>query len=127
MKQLSRLPDAEFEVMHALWECGGNAVPTGELSKRIEKERKAQTILTMLTRLADKGFIESVKIGKERVWTAIVTETEYRNFEAKNIVDKVYGGSFSELISAFYQGKGLSDEEAKELLLWIEKKTEKKE
>lgn len=120
-----RLPDAEFEVMQALWSCGGISVPTLVLSEKLTKERKAQTILTLLARLENKGMISSEKVGKERIWTAHITEDEYLSFEAKNIVDKMYHGSLHGLVNAFYDGKKLSEEDASALLTWIDQKTGK--
>lgn len=120
-KELVSLPDAEFEVMDALWKCGGKSISTVAIQKQMNTDKKAQTVLTMLSRLSEKGFLSSEKLGKERTWTAKVTEEEYRSFEAKKIVDRVYGGSLSELISAFYDGKGLTREEADSLLDFIEK------
>ena len=125
MEELTKLPDAEFEVMHAVWKCGGISVPTSELSAHIKKGKKAQTVLTMLTRLSEKGFLVSEKNGKERFWTATVTEDAYRAFEAKTLVERVYDGSFSVLLNAFYAGKELSSEDAQELLDWIDRKTKK--
>ena len=120
-----RLPDAEFEVMQALWSCGGVSVPTLVLSEKLTKERKAQTILTLLARLENKGMISSEKVGKERIWTAHITEDEYLSFEAKNIVEKMYHGSLHGLVNAFYDGKKLSEEDASALLAWIDQKTGK--
>jgi predicted transcriptional regulator len=120
-----RLPDAEFEVMQALWSCGGISVPTLVLSEKLTKERKAQTILTLLARLENKKMISSEKVGKERIWTAHITEDEYLSFEAKNIVEKMYHGSLHGLVNAFYDGKKLSEEDASALLTWIDQKTGK--
>jgi len=125
MKELLKLPDAEFEVMRAVWKCGGVSVPTSALFAYIKKEKKAQTVLTMLTRLSEKGFLSSEKCGKERLWTATVEEDEYRTFEAKALVEKVYDGSFSVLLNAFYADKKLSAKDAQELLDWIDQKTKK--
>ena len=119
------LPDAEFEVMQALWSCGGISVPTLVLSEKLTKERKAQTILTLLARLENKGMISSEKVGKERIWTAHITEDEYLSFEAKNIVEKMYHGSLHGLVNAFYDGEKLSEEDASALLAWIDQKTGK--
>ena len=125
MKELLKLPDAEFEVMRAVWKCGGVSVPTSVLFAYIKKGKKAQTVLTMLTRLSEKGFLSSEKCGKERLWTATVEEDEYRTFEAKALVEKVYDGSFSVLLNAFYADKKLSAKDAQELLDWIDQKTKK--
>jgi BlaI family penicillinase repressor len=120
-----RLPDAEFEVMQAIWACGGISVPTLTLSEKLKKERKAQTILTLLARLENKGVVSSEKVGKERIWTAQISEEEYLSFEAKNIVERMYHGSVSGLMSAFYQGETLSEDDASALMAWIDQKTGK--
>ena len=119
-----RLPDAEFEVMQAIWACGGRSVPTLVLSERLRRDRKAQTILTLLARLEGKGVVSSEKVGKERIWTALISEEEYLSFEAKNIVERMYHGSVSGLVNAFYQGETLSREDASALIDFINSKTE---
>ena len=125
-KELISLPDAEFEVMDALWSCETEFAPTNDILAKMRTEKKAQTVLTMLSRLSEKGFLSSKKSGKERLWKAEVSRGEYSSHEAKKFVDKLYGGSFSKLISAFYDGESLSEREAKELLDWIDRETEKK-
>ena len=120
-----RLPDAEFEVMQAVWACGGISVPTLVLSEKLSRGWKAQTILKLLSRLESKGVVKSEKVGKERIWTAQITEDEYLSFEAKNIVERMYHGSFSGLVNAFYEGETLSEEDASALLKWIDQKTSK--
>lgn len=120
-----RLPDAEFEIMQAIWACGGKSVPTLTLSEKLKKERKAQTILTLLARLEGKGIVSSEKVGKERIWTALISEEEYLSFEAKNIVEKMYHGSLRGLVNAFYDGETLSEDDASALMAWIDRKTGK--
>jgi predicted transcriptional regulator len=80
----------------------------------------------MLSRLSEKGFLSSRKNGKERLWKAEVTRAEYSSYEAKKLVNKIYGGSFSRLISAFCESESLSEEDAKELLELIDRKNEGK-
>ncbi len=120
-----RLPDAEFEIMQAIWACGGKSVPTLTLSEKLKKERKAQTVLTLLARLEGKGVVSSEKVGKERIWTALISEEEYLSFEAKNIVKKMYHGSLHGLVNAFYDGEKLSEDDASALMAWIDQKTGK--
>jgi predicted transcriptional regulator len=125
-KELVSLPDAEFEVMDALWSCEAEYAPTTEILAKMNTEKKAQTVLTMLSRLSEKGFLSSRKNGKERLWKAEVTRAEYSTSEARKFVDKIYGGSFSKLITAFYDGKGISAADAAELLALIDTNTENK-
>ncbi|MBQ8448388.1 MAG: BlaI/MecI/CopY family transcriptional regulator [Clostridia bacterium] len=125
-KELVSLPDAEFEVMDALWSCEAEFSPTTEILAKMNTEKKAQTVLTMLSRLSEKGFLSSKKNGKERLWKAEVTRDEYGSYEAEKFVNKVYGGSFSKLVSAFYKEKELSEQEAAELMAWLDRETEKR-
>ena len=123
-KELVSLPEAEFEVMDALWSCEAEYAPTTEILAKMKTEKKAQTVLTMLSRLSDKGFLSSRKNGKERLWKAEVAREEYGSSEAKKFVNRVYGGSFSKLISAFYAGGEISEAESKELLALIDRSKE---
>ena len=126
-KELVSLPDAEFEVMDALWSCETEYAPTTEILSKMKTEKKAQTVLTMLSRLSEKNFLSSRKNGKERLWKAEVTRNEYASCEAKRFVNKIYGGSFSKLISAFYEGEEISEAEAVELMAFLAKGKEKKD
>ena len=45
-----RLPDAEFEIMQAIWACGGKSVPTLTLSEKLKKERKLKADLEFCLR-----------------------------------------------------------------------------
>ena len=122
-----RLPDAEFEVMQAVLACGSVSVPPLVLSEKLNRDWKAQPILTLLARLETKGFVSSKKVGKERIWTANISEDEYLSFEAKNIVERMNHGSVSGLVNAFYEGETLSKEDASALIAWIDGKTAKEE
>ena len=124
-KEIPSLPDAEFEVMDAVWDCDTEFAPTTDILTQMKTEKKAQTVLTMLTRLSDKGFVSSQKNGKERLWKAEISKSEYRSCEAKRIVEKIYGGSFYTLINAFWDGTKLSNEEANELSAWLEREQNK--
>ena len=59
---IKKLPDAELEVMQAIWSCE-SPVKRSEIDEILKQSHPmAQTtLLTLLTRLADKGFIEIIK------------------------------------------------------------------
>jgi predicted transcriptional regulator len=48
-KELVSLPDAEFEVMDALWSCEAEYAPTTEILAKMNTEKKAQTVLFKFT------------------------------------------------------------------------------
>ena len=69
-KEIKKLPDAEFEIMRAIWRCS-EPVTSPILTEKLrlalpEKDWKQQTVMTMLVRLEKKAFLRSEKNGKER-------------------------------------------------------------
>ena len=80
-KAIKKLPDAEFEIMRAIWRCS-EPVTSPILTEKLrlalpEKDWKQQTVMTMLVRLEKKAFLRSEKNGKERYYSPAVSEEEY--------------------------------------------------
>lgn len=118
-----KLPDAEFEVMLAIW----NATPpvnTAYLMDAVGKSRawKAPTLISFLVRLEDRGFITSEKKGKERYYSPSADKTEYIRIASEQFVNQYHGGSFVSMMDALYSEKKLSEEDIDELLQWLKTK-----
>lgn len=66
MKQISRLPDAELEVMQALWasDTPRPPCPTGRALAQTHP-MATTTLLTLLSRLSEKGFVRVDKEGRQ--------------------------------------------------------------
>ena len=62
---IRRLPDAELEVMQAVWACTP-PVARAEIEEILKKTHPMAltTLLTLLSRLAEKGFIRIKKVGR---------------------------------------------------------------
>jgi predicted transcriptional regulator len=120
---IKRLPDTEFELMRIIW---GNEPPitTARIIEELGENdgRKPQTVLTMLVRLIEKGFLSSERVGKERNYTPIIGEKEYMNIETGEFISRYRGGSVGSLVKTMYDGKDLSQEELDELKKWIKEK-----
>lgn len=121
--QIKKLPDAEFEIMKAVWRSE-EPVTSPQLTERLrgelpEKDWKPQTVLTMLVRLEKKGFLRSDKSGKERDYYAAVTEEEYLRIEAESFRRRMGSGRLSGLVKALYSDDAVSDEDIRELKDWI--------
>ncbi len=112
---IRRLPDAELEVMQAVWRFSP-PVPRAEIERAVgETHPMAQTtLLTLLSRLAEKGFLRIEKRGRGSVYTPLVSEKDYRASQSRRFVDSLFGGSMSALASALCDS-GLSRDELDEL------------
>jgi len=119
----NRLPDAELEVMQVLWRCEA-PVARATVEEEMAKLRPmAQTtLLTLLTRLADKGFVRIEKQGRSSVYTPLVAREEYQARQSKRFVDQLFGGSMSAFASAL-SASGLSKEDLDELRKMLEEGT----
>lgn len=124
MPDIKKLPDAEFEIMKAVWKCESIITSNAIIALLSDNTWKAQTVLTLLGRLVERGFLATEKSGKERTYSPLVSEEEYLQFEADNFFNRFFNNSFTGLVSTLYQGKHLNEKDIKELREWIDKRGE---
>lgn len=112
---IRRLPDSELEVMQAVWRCTP-PVSRADIEAIMQKTRPmAQTtLLTLLSRLAEKGFLQVEKNGRSSVYTPLVQRHDYLSSQSKRFVDKLCSGSISAFAAALCDS-GLTREELAEL------------
>ena len=114
-RDIRRLPDAELEVMQALWDCHPPASRTDIEAVLYPRHPMAMTtLLTLLTRLGEKGFLKAEKLGRGKVYTPLVSRQDYLAAQSRRFVDKLCGGSISAFAAALC-GSGLSKEELDQL------------
>lgn len=115
-----RLPDAELEVMQALWACKAPATRADlEQILALTHPMATTTLLTLLTRLKDRGFVSVQPEGRSRVYTPLVTQEAYLAAQSNRFLHKLCGGKVSVLASALCDS-GLSKEELQELRKLLE-------
>lgn len=112
---MRRLPDAELEVMQALWQFAP-PVSRGDIETVLSQTHPmAQTtLLTLLTRLSEKGFVQIEKQGRTSVYTPLVAKEDYLASQSKRFVEQLCGGSISTFAAALC-GSGISREDLAEL------------
>jgi predicted transcriptional regulator len=124
MDKIKRLPDAEFELMRIVWQ---NEPPmsTNQIIACLDESNtwKPQTVLTLLVRLIEKGFLRSEKAGKERIYFPAVTREEYLQAETGSLFDRLHGNSIFSLVNTLYDGKKFSDKEVAELRSWLDERS----
>ena len=118
-KSLPRLPDAEQEVMHALWQC---EIPAerAAIAEKLTRAMAETTLLTLLTRLAERKFIAIEKVGRRSVYTPLVSKQDYLAARSRSFIDTLCGGSLPTFAAALCEG-GLTREELQELRALLER------
>ncbi len=117
---MKRLPDTELEVMKALWDSGPDT-PRAQLEQALAGFGWASnTVNTYLSRLADKGFVRSRRMGKVNLYTPLVSREDYLAFDSRQVLSRLYGSSPSAFLAALARG-GLEQQDLDELRALLER------
>ncbi len=88
---MQRLPDAELEVMKALWSAGADT-PRAVLEQLLSSYGWAtNTINTYLTRLEKKGFVTVERDRRGNRYTPYVSAEDYQTFDSQAVLSQLYG------------------------------------
>lgn len=122
MDNLRRLPDSEFDVMNVIWECNVAPVNTAYLMENVGKHKgwKAPTLISFLSRLEERGFIHSEKMGKERYYYADAAKEEYIRSVTIDFLSRYHSGSFVKMMDLMYGKNSMSSIELDEMLKWLQ-------
>lgn len=114
---LQQISESELVLMKIIWKNGGTALYSfvmDELEKE-KKEWKKNTVLTLLSRLIEKKYLKTKKIGRRNEYVALVAEQEYQAMQTHSFLDKIYEGNVKNLVSTLLQQDILSADELKEI------------
>lgn len=119
--KIRRLPDAEQEVMQAIWACEAPVARTDIEEILFKTHPMAMTtLLTLLTRLSEKGCISIEKNGRRSYYTPTITWEEYLASQSKNFFEKLCGGNLTIFANALCDS-GLTKDELAELRTLLER------
>ena len=118
MKESKETPPmsvAQREIMEIFWQRGEAGV--GEVWRTLVKRRQVarNTVLTLITRLADKGWLVPRREGNAFRYTPAFPKQRAQAEEIRRLVDTVFHGSAEGLVMTLLEGGGLSQEEAKRI------------
>ena len=93
-------------------------IPSGELVKLCQRELswKKPTTYTVLRKLCERGLFDNVN----GVVTVRVTQEAFYAAKSEQFVESTFNGSLPAFLTAFTARKGLSAEEADEIIRMIE-------
>ena len=114
---IQQVSDAELQLMKIIWSKGGTALYAEIMEELTTTGRTWQknTIITLLSRLIEKGLLKSNKIGRRNKYMAIVSETDYQAEQTKCFLDKLYEGNVKGLVATLIQSDMLTPEDYEEL------------
>ena len=118
---VKKLPDTELEVMQALWACTLPATRMDVEARLTTTHPMAPTtLLTLLSRLAEKEFIQIQKEGRTTHYIPLITQEDYLATQSRRFIDLLCGGNISTFANALCHS-GISKEDLEELRQILER------
>ena len=114
---MKNVSEAELEVMQVLWQKGEST--SLEIISEVKKkeEWKNNTIMTLVSRLVNKEFIDVIREDKSLlIYKPKVSEYDYKSKETNNFIEKLYNGSINNMLVAFAKSKKLSKKDLEDLI-----------
>lgn len=114
--KFQRLGESEYRFMQLIWEHA--PVNSGELVKLAKEELgwKKSTTYTVIKHLSEKGYIKN----ENAIVQVLIPKDQAQHEESKVFIDKTFGGSLPQFLTAFFGGKKITSEQAEEIKQMID-------
>ena len=113
----ARPTDAELAILRVLW--GKGAATVREILDVINEERVPPlvytTVLTFLQIMTEKGLVMRDTQGKTHIYRAAVAAEKTQRHLVKDVLERVFSGSVSQLVMHALGSRKVSSEELKEI------------
>ena len=93
MDEIRRLPDSEFEIMNILWDLE-DPIDRKQIEEKLFAKHQIAltTLLTLLTRLSEKGFIRIEKEGRRSRYYKLVDKKDYLSSQSSSFFRQLCNG-----------------------------------
>jgi BlaI family penicillinase repressor len=108
--------DAELEVLKVLWAAG--PMPVRDVVAALKKQRRRlayNTVLTLLSRLRDKGYVAADRRDTAHLFRPVVSRDELIGSSLAAIADRIGDGTASPLVQALVRGQRFTTAEIAQL------------
>jgi BlaI family penicillinase repressor len=109
------LSELQLSLMRVLWQRGEASVAEVAEALRGERDLAHTTVATLLTRLEKRGLIGSRREGRALLYTPRVSEAEVQRSMVGSLVDSLFAGRASALVSHLLDARGVDAKELAEL------------
>ena len=125
MKRDNQLSQLQITIMHILWEK--KEAGAAEVHRTLKKTRSLAftTVATLLSRLEKRGLITHRTQGRTYIYQPKVQEDEVRRSMVRDVVDRLFKGHTSELVSHLLTENQISPGDLKKVRSLIDKAEKK--
>ncbi|MCX6345993.1 MAG: BlaI/MecI/CopY family transcriptional regulator [Armatimonadetes bacterium] len=111
MSEIRDLPQAEYDVMDALWRRGEATIK--EILADLSAHRKLAytTVATLLGRLREKSYVEPYERNFAYVFRPLIQREQVQKRKLDDLVQRVFGGSLAPLATYLAENSNLNTEQ----------------
>jgi predicted transcriptional regulator len=120
-----RPTDAELAILRVLWERGPSTVRQVHDVLSANREFAYTTTLKLLQLMTEKGVAVREEAGRVHLYRAAVAQEETQRHLIRDLVDRAFGGSPSQLVMQALAAKPASAEELREIRRLLKEHEEK--
>jgi len=115
------LTETQREIMEIVW--GRGEVTVSQVRQALGKKRDVarNTIQTMIVRLEDKGWLRHRVEGRKFIYSAAHPRLTSMGAKVVQMVDRLFGGSPENMVTALIEYRGLSPAEAERIRMMIDR------
>ncbi|PTL80965.1 BlaI/MecI/CopY family transcriptional regulator [Vitiosangium sp. GDMCC 1.1324] len=116
------LTPVELELMQIVWRKG--EVSVADVLEALPPERKLAytSVSTVLRILEQKGVLQSRKVGRGHLYSALLPREAYEVQSVRHLVETVFDGTPSALVERLVEAVPLSPEEVEQIRKLLGKK-----
>lgn len=115
---MGELSGCETLIMKVIWDAKEDIAVQElirELAIRFDKNYARTTVVTFLSKMAEKGYVSTYRIGKASYVHAEKSEDEYKSRLLKEQTNFWFGGKPSRLVAALCESQEMPEDEIKKI------------
>lgn len=117
-----KLGEAELEIMQTIWR-EDRPLTSVMIRNSLKGLRNwpLSTLMTSLSRLEDKGFVRCERSGGSNLYSALVSENDYKAGASRSFLQKLYNNSARSLVATLYSNDMLGEDDIRELREYLDR------
>lgn len=127
MKNVPRISDTEWEIMHVIWQrhpATANHILEALAARGPSWHPK--TVRTLLARLVRKKVLDFKTSGRTYAYSPLVSEEECIATASESFLERVFGGSLTPMLAHFVERRKLSPQDFEEMKQLLEAHSKKR-
>ena len=118
-----RLGRLEMQIMNVVWERGNATVHDVKDALTQGKTPAYSTILTMMRKLEQKGYLQHTVEERTYVYSATIKQEDTRSNLLGDLLSRVFEGSPTLLVNSLLDQKGISSKEIEQIKSLIQERS----